>query len=196
PPGGPGAPPPPPPPPPGGAAPALPAAGDTSRSAMLAGIQQAGGIHSLKKVDRSQIRDRSGAQIGGSDVGGNSATASAVSASGGGGGMADALAAALQKRKEKMMKVTTTIGEVAYQNINLKRREKELASQADKGFSIWCSYARSSNGNDLKSFNYGCFFGCGLTQLFKPLYQARCGHGFKEKLAWVDELSDITKLRD
>ncbi|RBR09186.1 uncharacterized protein FIESC28_09998 [Fusarium coffeatum] len=106
PPGGPGAPPPPPPPMPSGSggAPSLPAGGDTSRSAVLAGIQQAGGIGALKKVDRSQIRDRSGAQVGGSDVGGNSATASAVSASGGGGGMADALAAALQKRKEKVSK--------------------------------------------------------------------------------------------
>ncbi|KAK6714079.1 hypothetical protein SNK04_005037 [Fusarium graminearum] len=90
--------------PPGSGAPAPPVTGDPSRSAVLAGIQQAGGIHSLKKVDRSQIRDRSGAQVGGSDVGGNSATASAVSASGGGGGMADALAAALQKRKEKVSK--------------------------------------------------------------------------------------------
>ncbi|RGP63480.1 wiskott-aldrich syndrome [Fusarium sporotrichioides] len=90
--------------PPGGGAPAPLAAGDPGRSAVLAGIQQAGGIHSLKKVDRSQIRDRSGAQVGGSDVGGNSATASAVSTSGGGGGMADALAAALQKRKEKVSK--------------------------------------------------------------------------------------------
>ncbi|PTD05480.1 Proline-rich protein LAS17 [Fusarium culmorum] len=111
PPGGPAAPPPPPPPmPPTSGAPPPPplpppgGPGDPSRSAVLAGIQQAGGIHSLKKVDRSQIRDRSGAQVGGSDVGGNSATASAVSASGGGGGMADALAAALQKRKEKVSK--------------------------------------------------------------------------------------------
>ncbi|KAH6956732.1 wiskott-aldrich syndrome protein [Fusarium avenaceum] len=94
-----GAPPPPPPPPPAVSVPT----GDPSRSAVLAGIQQAGGIGALKKVDRSQIRDRSGAQVSGADSGGAPAGA-APGASGGGGGMADALAAALQKRKEKVSK--------------------------------------------------------------------------------------------
>lgn len=66
---------------------------------MLGDIQKAGGIASLKKVDRSQIRDRSGAQVGSEGGGGGSGGGAA---SGGGGGMADALAAALQKRKEKV----------------------------------------------------------------------------------------------
>ncbi|RMJ00517.1 hypothetical protein BHE90_016949 [Fusarium euwallaceae] len=83
-------------------APALPS-GDTGRSAMLGDIQRAGGIASLKKVDRSQIRDRSGAQVAGGDSGGGGAPG-APGAPGGGGGMADALAAALQKRKEKVSK--------------------------------------------------------------------------------------------
>ncbi|RSL46338.1 hypothetical protein CEP51_015950 [Fusarium floridanum] len=70
---------------------------------MLGDIQRAGGIASLKKVDRSQIRDRSGAQVAGGDSGGGGAPG-APGAPGGGGGMADALAAALQKRKEKVSK--------------------------------------------------------------------------------------------
>ncbi|KAH7236019.1 hypothetical protein BKA59DRAFT_297191 [Fusarium tricinctum] len=105
-----GGPPPPPPMPPTGGAPPPPPppavsvpTADPSRSAVLAGIQQAGGIGALKKVDRSQIRDRSGAQVSGADSGGASAGA-APGAPGGGGGMADALAAALQKRKEKVSK--------------------------------------------------------------------------------------------
>lgn len=74
-------------------------------------IQKAGGIGALKKVDRTQIRDRSSAQVGGADGGGGggSAAAAAAAAAGGagagaGGGMADALAAALQKRKDKVAK--------------------------------------------------------------------------------------------
>ncbi|RYP08848.1 hypothetical protein DL764_001645 [Monosporascus ibericus] len=70
---------------------------------MLGDIQKAGGIKALKKVDRSQIRDRSGAAIGGSDTGPHgSGLPPAGVAPGGGGGMADALAAALQKRKAKV----------------------------------------------------------------------------------------------
>ncbi|KAI1448960.1 hypothetical protein F5Y02DRAFT_414224 [Annulohypoxylon stygium] len=117
------APPPPPPPPAGGIpsapplpppnrdsgyssgvpAPAAPSA-DAGRSAMLDSIQKAGGIGSLKKVDRSQIRDRSGATVGGgSDTGPHgSGLPPAGVTPGGGGGMADALAAALQKRKERV----------------------------------------------------------------------------------------------
>lgn len=59
-------------------------------------------------MDRSQIRDRSAAQVGGSsDTGPHGsglppAGVGAGAAAGGGGGMADALAAALQKRKEKV----------------------------------------------------------------------------------------------
>ncbi|KAM7208902.1 hypothetical protein V8F20_000780 [Naviculisporaceae sp. PSN 640] len=126
-------PPPPPPPPPGGLggvppppapplpppnrdsgyssgvpAPALPVpAADPSRSAMLDSIQKAGGIGALRKVDRSQIRDRSAAAVpgGGADTGPHgSGLPPAGVAPGGGGGMADALAAALEKRKQKVSK--------------------------------------------------------------------------------------------
>ena len=70
-------------------------------------IQKAGGIGALKKVDRTQIRDRSSAQVGGAEggAGGSAAAAAAGGAgAGAGGGMADALAAALQKRKDKVAK--------------------------------------------------------------------------------------------
>lgn len=70
---------------------------------MLGDIQKAGGIGALKKVDRTQIRDRSAAQVGGGDSGSAGPPAGAVPA-GGGGGMADALAAALKKRKDKVGK--------------------------------------------------------------------------------------------
>ncbi|KJK75662.1 hypothetical protein H634G_09026 [Metarhizium anisopliae BRIP 53293] len=106
-----GAPPPPPPPPNrdsgySSGIPAGPSAGaDKGRAAMLGDIQKAGGIGSLKKVDRTQIRDRSAAQVGaGGDSGGAGPPAGAVAAAGGGGGMADALAAALKKRKDKVSK--------------------------------------------------------------------------------------------
>ncbi|KAK0367545.1 WH1 domain-containing protein [Colletotrichum limetticola] len=79
---------------------------DSSRSAVLGDIQKAGGIRALKKVDRSQIRDRSSATVGGgSDSGphGSGLPPAGVAPGGGGGGdMANALAAALQKRKEKV----------------------------------------------------------------------------------------------
>ncbi|OLN96388.1 Proline-rich protein LAS17 [Colletotrichum chlorophyti] len=77
---------------------------DASRSAMLGDIQKAGGIKALKKVDRSQIRDRSAATVGGSSDTGphGSGLPPAGVAPGGGGDMANALAAALQKRKEKV----------------------------------------------------------------------------------------------
>ncbi|KAK1446046.1 WH1 domain-containing protein [Colletotrichum melonis] len=119
-----GAPPPPPPPPPpgglGGPPPPPPMPNrdsgyssgvpvpqpDSSRSAVLGDIQKAGGIRALKKVDRSQIRDRSSATVGGgSDSGphGSGLPPAGVAPGGGGGGdMANALAAALQKRKEKV----------------------------------------------------------------------------------------------
>ncbi|KAK3191232.1 hypothetical protein K4F52_002822 [Lecanicillium sp. MT-2017a] len=106
-----GGPPPPPPPMPsrdsGAPAPALPKA-EAGRSAMLGDIQKAGGIGSLKKVDKNQIRDRSSAQVGGAGDSGGSAAAAAGGGGGGGGGgpggMGDALAAALQKRKDKVSK--------------------------------------------------------------------------------------------
>ncbi|KAF4412847.1 Proline-rich protein LAS17 [Colletotrichum fructicola Nara gc5] len=68
------------------------------------GLWKAGGIKALKKVDRSQIRDRSGASVGGSNDTGphGSGLPPAGVAPGGGGDMANALAAALQKRKEKV----------------------------------------------------------------------------------------------
>lgn len=71
---------------------------------MLGDIQKAGGIAALKKVDRSQIRDRSSAQVGGgSDTGphGSGLPPAGISP-GGGGGMADALAAALAARNKKV----------------------------------------------------------------------------------------------
>nr|CDN29856.1 Putative WASP-like protein las17p [Podospora anserina]CDP24328.1 Putative WASP-like protein las17p [Podospora anserina S mat+] len=114
-------PPPPPPPPPGpgmgdsgysSSVPAAPAlsSGDPGRGALLDGIRGAGGIKALKKVDRSQIRDRSGAQVPGNDTGphgsGLPPAGVGAAAAGGaaGGGMADALALALEKRKNKVSK--------------------------------------------------------------------------------------------
>ena len=73
---------------------------------MLAGIQKAGGIGALKKVDRSQVRDRSAAMVPGGDTGpagsGLPPAAAGGAASAGGGGLADALALALEKRKQKV----------------------------------------------------------------------------------------------
>jgi Wiskott-Aldrich syndrome protein len=75
---------------------------------VLDGIRGAGGIGALKKVDRSQIRDRSGATVAGGGAGDTGPHGSGLPpagvapGAGGGGGMADALAAALQKRKEKV----------------------------------------------------------------------------------------------
>lgn len=69
----------------------------------MANIQKAGGIGALKKVDRSQIRDRSAAAVPGADTGpAGSGLPPAGASSGGGGGLADALAAALNKRKQKV----------------------------------------------------------------------------------------------
>jgi len=79
---------------------------DNSRAAVLDGIQKAGGIGALKKVDRSKIRDRSAAAVPGAAGGDSGPHGSGLPpagvAGGGNGGMADALAAALQKRKEKV----------------------------------------------------------------------------------------------
>ncbi|KAH8684562.1 hypothetical protein BGZ60DRAFT_397836 [Tricladium varicosporioides] len=110
PPGGFGGPPPPPPPPPANrdsgyasGVPSLPApTGD--RANLLAGIQKAGGIGSLKKVPKDQVRDRSGAVVpGGADTGpAGSGLPPSGTTGGGGGGLADALAEALNKRKQKV----------------------------------------------------------------------------------------------
>lgn len=71
---------------------------------MLDGIQKAGGIGGLKKVDRSQIRDRSSAQVGGAESSGPGAAAATGAAVGAGGGLGDALAQALAMRKDKVSK--------------------------------------------------------------------------------------------
>ena len=71
---------------------------------MLADINRAGGIGALKKVDPSQVRDRSSALApGGSDTGPAGSGLPPAGVSGGGdGGLAGALAAALNKRKQKV----------------------------------------------------------------------------------------------
>jgi Wiskott-Aldrich syndrome protein len=70
----------------------------------LAGIQKAGGIGALKKVDRSLVRDRSAAIVpGGADTGPAGSGLPPVGATGGAdGGLAGALAAALENRKKKV----------------------------------------------------------------------------------------------
>ncbi|KAI9641816.1 hypothetical protein NHQ30_009676 [Ciborinia camelliae] len=98
-----GGPPAPPPPPPGNGPPAPPPPPPPNRDSgyasgvpappkptgdranLMANIQKAGGIGALKKVDRSQIRDRSAAAVPGGDT-----------------GPADALQIALNKRKQKV----------------------------------------------------------------------------------------------
>jgi neural Wiskott-Aldrich syndrome protein len=74
---------------------------------MLDSIQKAGGIGALKKVDKTQIRDRSAATVGGGGGGGDtgphgSGLPPAGVAPGPQGGMADVLAAALAKRNQKV----------------------------------------------------------------------------------------------
>ena len=118
-----GGPPPPPPPPPGGfggppAPPPPPPNRDSGyqsgvpalsqptgdRADLLAGIQKAGGIGALKKVDPSKVRDRSAAIIPGSaDTGPAGSGLPPAGVSGGAdSGLAGALAAALNKRKQKV----------------------------------------------------------------------------------------------
>lgn len=79
---------------------------DPGRAGLLDSIQKAGGVGALKKVDRNEIRDRSGAAAGSGDTGphGSGLPPSGVGHGGGQGTMADALAVALQKRKEKVSK--------------------------------------------------------------------------------------------
>lgn len=77
---------------------------DSTRSAVLGDIQKAGGIGALKKVDRSLVRDRSAAVVGGGgDTGPHgSGLPPAGVAPGGGNDMASALAAALSARNKKV----------------------------------------------------------------------------------------------
>lgn len=86
-------------------APALPNA-PPGRGALLGDIQKAGGIGALKKVDRSLVRDRSEAQVGGSAAGDTGPHGSGLPpagvAPGGGNDMASALAAALSARNKKV----------------------------------------------------------------------------------------------
>lgn len=102
--GGPPAPPPPPPNRDSGYAsgvPSLPpASGD--RANLLAGIQKAGGIGSLKKVDASLVRDRSAALVPGSADNASPGPSSPPPGATGGGSVMDSLAAALEKRKQKV----------------------------------------------------------------------------------------------
>lgn len=70
---------------------------------MLAGIQSAGGIKALKKVDRTKVRDRSAAMVPGTENESGGGAAASAPSGGGGGGMQDALAAALAKRKKKIV---------------------------------------------------------------------------------------------
>lgn len=71
----------------------------------MAGIQSAGGIKALKKVDRTKVKDRSAAMVPGADTDSGPAGGGGGSGApgGGGGGMQDALAAALAKRKKKIV---------------------------------------------------------------------------------------------
>ncbi|KAI6713661.1 hypothetical protein PZA11_001513 [Diplocarpon coronariae] len=73
------------------------------RADLMANIQKAGGIGSLKKVDRTQIRDRSQAMVPGGDTGpAGSGLPPAGATEAGDGSLAGALAAALNKRKQKV----------------------------------------------------------------------------------------------
>jgi hypothetical protein len=73
------------------------------RANLLAGIQKAGGIGALKKVDPSQVRDRSAAlSPAPTDTGPAGSGLPPAGASSGGGSVMDSLAAALAQRKQKV----------------------------------------------------------------------------------------------
>lgn len=81
--------------------------GDAGRDALLASIRGAGGIKSLRKVDKSQLerpsvllQEARGESVATSSAG--SGTASSSMGAGGPPSLADALAAALNKRKNKV----------------------------------------------------------------------------------------------
>ena len=69
---------------------------------MLAGIQKAGGIGSLKKVDPNLVRDRSAALVPGSADAVSPGPSSPPPGATSGGSVMNSLAAALEKRKQKV----------------------------------------------------------------------------------------------
>lgn len=95
----------------------MPAA-DSTRSAVLGDIQKAGGIGALKKVDRSLVRDRSAAVVGGGSGGDTGPHGSGLPpagvAPGGGNDMASALAAALSARNKKVSHSGTLISLILF----------------------------------------------------------------------------------
>ncbi|KAK5065394.1 hypothetical protein LTR84_001232 [Exophiala bonariae] len=105
-----GGPPPPPPPPPGGAGPPpprLPSGGGDPHDSLLAAIRGTGGKSGggLRKVKDSEKRDRSAAQVPGSENVASAPSGGAPGSPAGGadqGGLAGALAAALSQRKKKV----------------------------------------------------------------------------------------------
>ncbi|KAH7037383.1 uncharacterized protein B0I36DRAFT_428035 [Microdochium trichocladiopsis] len=153
-----GIPPPPPPPPPGGAALPIPSV-DAGRSAMLGDIQRAGGIGALKKVDRSQIRDRSAASVpGGSDTGSGGGPP-AGGAPGGAGGMADALQAALQKRKTRVRDSVSSLTQQAVRQASGTRTQaKPVEGQ------VWFNGKTVFLGKHVKPFarEHDIFFGASM----------------------------------
>lgn len=83
------------------------------RNNLLSGIQAAGGIKALKKVDRTKVRDRSTPMVPGAEDSGPAGSGMPPAANaGGGGGMQDALAAALAKRKKKIVDSGELFGKV------------------------------------------------------------------------------------
>lgn len=87
--------------------------GDSGRDALLASIRGAGGVHALRKVDKSQLEKPSPLlQKNGGDIGGSSAPAQYPAGAGSApqpgaqagapASLADALAAALNQRKNKV----------------------------------------------------------------------------------------------
>ncbi|KAG5367884.1 Proline-rich protein [Yarrowia sp. E02] len=102
-----GGPPPPPPPPPGDfgvtPGPPPPPTGDSGRDALLSSITAAGGIGSLKKVDKSQL-DRPSVMLQEARGETPNIPSAAPGAPGGGNSLADALASALNKRKGQLSK--------------------------------------------------------------------------------------------
>lgn len=80
--------------------------GDSDRDALLASIRGAGGIGSLRKVDKSQL-DRPSVLLQEANGQSSQPVSSAPTGAGagtpsGGGSLADALAAALNKRKNRV----------------------------------------------------------------------------------------------
>ena len=95
---------------------------------MLAGIQKAGGIGALKKVDPTLVRDRSAALVPGSADASSPGPASPPGATGGGGSVMDSLAAALAQRKQK---VSTSGKYLIYILLSLKNANFCLDDEAE-----------------------------------------------------------------